>query len=398
MTTFPEIVLKPGKEKKVRNFAPWIYRDEVARVDRNVERMGKTGGIVVARDAGGGSVAKGWFTPGSRVAMRVLTRDLAEDVDLDFFVRRIDAAMRLRDRHLPGEEGVRLVHAEADDLPGIVVDAYAGHLVAQLRYAGADAFRPLITQALERVVSPKGIYERSDMPARTEEGLEVRVGPLAGQTPAEVEFREGGARFVAQVAGGHKTGFYLDQRDNRAMLCRGVSAGERVLDAFASTGSISTRLALAGAQCVAVEKDPAAAAAARAHAERNGVATRIEVRTADAFEEMPSLAASGARFDRVILDPPAIAKRREELPTARWAFVTLSTAALRLLVPGGTLFVSSCAYHLTASLLEETLRIAGGETGRRLRVLAETFQPPDHPWIVQIPESLYLKSVLVEAA
>jgi 23S rRNA (cytosine1962-C5)-methyltransferase len=169
----------------------------------------------------------------------------------------------------------------------------------------------------------------------------------------------------------------------------------RVLDAFASTGAFSVRAAMAGAEVTSVEKDPAAAAAIGAHASENGVAARVTVRTADAFEDLARL--PEASFDIAIVDPPAIAKKKEEQGTARWGFVKLSGHALRALKPGGLLFVSSCAYHLSPTLLEETVRIAGGETGRRLRVVTETFQPPDHPWVLQIPETLYLKSLLVEA-
>ena len=233
------------------------------------------------------------------------------------------------------------------------------------------------------------------MEGRREEGLELRSGSLAGDVPADVEFTEGGARFRAAVRTGHKTGFYLDQRDNRDLVSSLVKPGMRVLDAFSSTGAFSIRAAMRGAKVVAIEKDPAAAEVARAHAAMNGVESLVEVRVADAFEEMPKLA--GENFDLAIVDPPAIAKKKEEIGTAQWGFVTLSKAALKALKPGGRLFVSSCAYHLSPSLLEESVRIAGGETGRKLRVVTETFQPADHPWILQIPETLYLKSLLVEA-
>ena len=385
---FPGVVLKPGKEKKVRNFHPWVYRDEIAKVERHAE----SGGIVAVRDAGGAVVAKGWYSPKARLAVRVLTRDEKEDLDVGFFERRIAAAKRIRDPALPGEEGVRAIHAEADDLPGIVCDVYAGHAVLQLRYAGADSFRAQVVEALGRVWNPKGIYERSDMEGRKEEGLEPRAGLLSGEVPEEIAFREGPARFFALARHGHKTGFYLDQRSNRDLVASLVKPGMRVLDAFSSTGAFSVRCALAGARVVAIEKDPAAAALVTRHAETNGVS--VDVRVADAFEELPRLE---ERFDLAIVDPPAIAKKKEEQGTARWGFVTLSAAALRLLEPGGRLFVSSCAYHMSPSLLEEAVRIAGGETGRKLRVLSETFQPPDHPWILQVPETLYLKSVLVEA-
>lgn len=396
---FPEVVLKEGKERKVRNFHPWVYRDEIARVDRNVERMPPMGGIVALRDAGGVAVAKAWYSPKARLAARVLTRDIAEDLSLDFFVRRIEKARALRDRMLPGVEGVRAVHAEADDLPGIIVDSYAGHLVAQFRYAGADAFKSMVVDALEKVWKPKGIWERSDMEGRREEGLEPASGLLRGTVPADVEFREGAARFRAAVHTGHKTGFYLDQRDNRDLIAARVKPGMRVLDVFSSTGAFAVRAALAGAEVVAIEKDPAAAALVTAHAELNGVGARIQVVVADAFTELPRRAGlKETPFDLAIVDPPAFAKKKEEQATARWGFVTLSTAALNLLSPGGVLFVSSCAYHLSPTLLEETVRIAGGQTNRRLRVLGETFQPADHPWILQIPETLYLKSLVVEVA
>lgn len=406
---FPAIELKAGKDRKVANFHPWVYRDEIARVDRTAERMAETGGIVALRDAAGSLLAKGWYSPKARLAVRVLTRDVQEDLDTGFFVRRIARARALRERALPAvmaswsgggadaTTGVRAVHAEADDLPGIVVDGYAGHLVVQFRYAGADSFKRQVVEALEQVWKPRGIWERSDMEGRKEEGLAKVAGPLAGEVPPEVEFEEDGSRFRAAVQTGHKTGFYLDQRDNRARLAARIRPGMRVLDAFSSTGAFSVTAARAGAQVVAVEKDPEAARMVTTHAELNGVADRVRVENADAFEALPRLAeAEPASFDIAIVDPPAIAKKKEEQGKARWGFVTLSTSALRMLKPGGLLFVSSCAYHLSPGLLQETVRIAGGQTGQRLRVVDETFQPADHPWILQIPETLYLKSLLVE--
>ncbi len=394
---FPDVTLKEGKDRKVRNFHPWIYKDEILRVDRNVERMPMSGGIVAIRDAAGTAVAKGWYSPKARLAVRVLTLSMDEDLDLKFFVRRLEKARAIRDRACAGEEGLRVLHAEADGVPGVIVDSYAGHLVMQLRYAGADQFRSTIIEALKKVWEPRGIWERSDMEGRREEGLEPRAGLVFGAVPADVEFSEGPARFKSAIHTGHKTGFYLDQRENRSMIAARVRPGMRVLDAFSSTGAFSVRAALAGANVVAVEKDPLAAEHARAHAASNGVAERVEVRAADAFVELPRMVGDPLRFDLAIIDPPAIAKKKEEQATARWGFVTLATAALKLLEPGGALFVSSCAYHLSPTLLEETVRIAGGQTNRRLRVVTETFQPPDHPWILQIPETLYLKSLLVEA-
>ena len=392
----PEVILKQGKERKVRNFHPWVYKDEIASLGRATERMPPPGGLVALRDAGGAFVAKAWYSPGARLAIRVLTRDEREDVDKGFFLRRFTNAKALRDRTLPGAEGFRAIHGEADDLPGILVDSYAGHLVMQLRYAGADTLRSTIVDALQEVWKPVGIYERSDMEGRKEEGLPPVSGLVRGTVPPEVSFTEGGARFRALVHTGHKTGFYLDQRENRDLVSRFVKPGWKVLDAFASTGAFSVRAAMAGAEVTSVEKDPAAAKAIEAHAKDNGVGEKITVRCADAFEDLAKL--PEASFDLAIIDPPAIAKKKEEQGTARWGFVTLSKLALRALKPGGLLFVSSCAYHLSPTLLEETVRIAGGETGKRLRVVTETFQPPDHPWILQIPETLYLKSLLVEVA
>ena len=395
MRVLPEVVLKQGKERKVRNFHPWIYRDEIASLSRAAERMPAPGGLVALRDGGGAFVAKGWYSPKARLAVRVVTREEGEDLDTAFFVRRFERAKALRDRTLPGVEAYRAVHAEADELPGIIVDRYGEHLVLQLRYAGADVWRSTIADALERVWQPAGIWERSDMEGRKEEGLPPVSGAVRGSVPAEVPFTEGGARFRALVHGGHKTGFYLDQRDNRDLVARLVRPGWKVLDAFASTGAFTVRTALAGAEVVSVEKDPAAAAAIEAHARENGVEARVTIRNADAFEDIARLP-EGA-FDLAIVDPPAIAKKKEEQGTARWGFVTLSKLALARLKPGGLLFVSSCAYHLSPALLEEAVKIAGGEARRRLRVVTETFQPPDHPWILQIPETLYLKSILVEA-
>jgi 23S rRNA (cytosine1962-C5)-methyltransferase len=241
-------------------------------------------------------------------------------------------------------------------------------------------------------------YERSDTAERAKEGLPERTGPLWGEAPDPVEFAEDGLRFRFSPSRGQKTGFYLDQRDNRRRVAALVGEGSRLLDLYSYTGGFSLQAAARGATCLAVDKDPVALGALEEGARLNDLGPRVGVRLGDALGVLDTLVREGRRFTHAVVDPPTLAKRKDEVTAAKRLFTLVTRNVLRMLEPGGHLVVSTCAYHLKLEDLLEATRFAGGDAGRRLEVLDVTFQPPDHPWVLQIPESLYLKTLFLRAA
>lgn len=387
----PSVILKPHAERKLRNFYPWAFHDDIADIQGDPE----PGAIVLVRDSSGALVGQAFYNPGASIPLRMLSRG-EERIDAGWLRRRLmEAAARRREIH--GTNAVRLVHGEADGLPGLIVDRYGEVLVVQIRNLGMERWRETLVEVLRELFAPRGIYERSDVEAREDEGLEPRAGLLWGEVPDPVEVVEDGLVFETSVARGQKTGFYLDQRDNRRRLRGWVRPGDRVLDVYGYIGPFALHAAVAGATAVVIDKDPWALGQVERNAIRNGLADRITVRLGDALEMMEALLAEGRRFDWVVLDPPAMVKRRVEWERGvRRRFVEMAHLALRLLKDGGGLFFSSCAYAIRLEDLIEAARMAAADVGCRLVVRDVTYQPPDHPWILQIPETLYLKTLIVE--
>ncbi|HEX2865288.1 MAG TPA: class I SAM-dependent rRNA methyltransferase, partial [Deinococcales bacterium] len=312
----------------------------------------------------------------------------------DFYARRIAEAISRRSG-LRDAEGVRLVHAEADGLPGLVADRFGDFLSVQLRNAGLERHRDLVLDALRATTGAESAFERSDTVEREREGLPRRAGPLWGDVPDTVQFSEGGVRFAFSPATGQKTGFYLDQRDNRRLMAGLCGPGDRFLDVYSYTGAFALQAARAGAKALAVDKDPVALAALERQAARNGLS--VDIRLGDALEVLDDLNRLGRTYTRAVVDPPTLAKRKDEVTAAKRVFTIACKNVLKMLEPGGLMLVTTCAYHLKLEDLLEAVRMAGGDAGRRLTVQAVTFQPDDHPWILQVPETLSLKSVLVQA-
>lgn len=387
----PSVILKPNAGRKLRNFYPWAFHDDIADVQGDPE----PGAIVLVRDSSGAMIGQAFYNPGASIPIRMLTRS-EERLDAGWFRRRLmDAAARRRE--VRGTNAVRLVHGEADNLPGLIVDRYGEVLVVQIRNMGMERWRESIVEALRELFAPRGIYERSDVEAREDEGLEARTGLLWGEAPDPIEVLEDGLVFETSVVRGQKTGFYLDQRDNRRRLRGWVRPGDQVLDVYCYIGPFALHAAAAGATAVVIDKDPWALGQVERNAFRNGLADRVTVRLGDALEMMGALLAEGRRFDWVVLDPPAMVKRRVEWERGvRRRFVEMARLALGLLKDGGGLFFSSCAYWIRLEDLIEAVRLAASDVGCRLRVRDVTYQPLDHPWILQIPETLYLKTLIVE--
>lgn len=333
----------------------------------------------------------GYYDPQSRVAVRVYR---FEDGPLDkkFFLQRFARAQQKRAQM---GDCYRLVHAEADGLPGLVVDRFGGVLVVQVRNRAMEALRAHWLPALIEALQPTGIYERSDVDSRRQEGLPEQVGVLYGQVPSVLEVQEDGLVFQIPLALAQKTGYYLDQRENRRRLEQMVGPGERVLDVYSYVGAFALRSARKGAYALAVDKDLEALAVLDRAASMQGL--RVDIRQGDALAVLEDLARGKTPpFQHVLLDPPTLVKKPDELPRVKRLLVDLLRPALRLLDREGWLWLSSCAYYLGLDALLEVTRRAAADEGRRLRVHAVHYNPPDHPWSLHVPESLYLKTVVFQ--
>lgn len=390
------VVVAPERVKKLQNQYPWLYADEIAEIRGDAH----AGELVEIRDARGDFIARAFFSPTSHIAARIITYDASEKINRAFFERRFEQALARRVHAIVNTNALRLVHGEADQLPGLVVDRFADTLVVQFRNAGVENFRKEILQALKKIFPAQGAYERSDTQARREEGLELRVGMLYGDVPNEISIFEDDVEFFVNPLAGQKTGFYLDQRDNRRLLRTMVMGSDaaqpsRVLDVFSYTGAFSLHAAKAGAHALAVDKDQVALQQLEANARRNNLSERVGARWGDAEKVLAQLVQERRSFSHIVLDPPTLAKHKNEVPPAKQLFTRLTTDALRLLEPNGILFLSTCAYHISVNDLIEVSRIAAGDVSRRASVITVTYQPADHPWILQIPETLYLKTLVL---
>ncbi len=392
------IRLKEKKDKKIRNHYLWVFRDDVATHFKDRQEI-EDGSIVEVFDAEDKFLGIGAYNSRSHILVRMLSRQNVP-VTRDFLRHRLARAIEYRAAWAGPSEAVRLVHAEADLLPGLIVDRYGEILVVQLRTLGMDRMKHDVVECLVELTHPEGILERSDMDSRTEEGLEKSIGVLYGDVPDRVEIAEDGVRFLVDLKSGHKTGFYLDQRDNRRLVRSLLKPNQSGLDLFCYSGAFSVAMAAAGARVTGVDIDAAALKTASENAGLNGVAERCTFEAADAFEFLQqALLASPDRqrkYDAIVIDPPALAKRKEGVEKLKWTYWKLLSGALPLLNPGGTIVLSSCAYHMSVDRMLEAARFASADLGLRLRVSDLTYQPADHPWILQVPETLYLKTLYLQ--
>lgn len=390
------VVLKPGRERSVLRRHPWVFSGAVARVEGS-PGPGQTV-EVAASDAT--VLGLGAYSPRSRITVRMWTFDPGEEVGATFFRSRIERALATREPVPPEDEpaGRRLVHAESDGLPGVVVDRYGEHLVCQLLSAGAERWRTELVASLEELLRPTGIFERSDAPVREKEGLGPATGPLAGREPPErIESREGPCRFLVDVRTGHKTGLYLDQRENRRTVAA-HAAGARVLDAFAHAGGFGLACLAGGASALtAVESSGRLLEALRANLAASGlgdIAGRVETVEGNAFSELRRFRAEGRTFDLVVLDPPKFAETRSRIEAASRGYKDVNLLACQLLAPGGHLATFSCSGALEESLFRKIVAGAALDAGRDARILRRFAQPPDHPVSLAFPEGAYLKGLL----
>jgi 23S rRNA (cytosine1962-C5)-methyltransferase len=369
----------------VRLGHPWIYRADVVDVEAE-------GGAIVSvigpRDR---MIGTALFSDRSQIAIRMLTRGDAP-AGLPLLRSRLEAAVAVRESLGLDASAYRLVHAEADLLPSLVVDRYGDYLVVQALSQGMDRLLPTLTEMLVAIASPAGILARNDPKVRALEGLEQVIEVLHGEVPASVIAREGPVEYEVDLRKGQKTGLFLDQRENREAAAR--YARGRLLDCFSYNGGFALRLARHCPHAEAIDISADAVARIRANAERNGV-PHIEAREANVFDELRRLERAGARYDTIVLDPPAFAKNKAAIANARAGYKEINLRAMRLLSPGGHLITCSCSYNVNEEMFAETLHEASADSHTPVAVVEKRMQGRDHPVLVGVPETHYLKCFIL---
>ena len=399
---FPRCVITPKGTRWVEQGHPWIYEGEVLRIEGDCEN----GGLVDAVSEKGKYLGTGFLSLESKIRVRLVSRNANDRFDQAFWRRRIQYAWDYR-KTVMGEDisCCRVIFGEADGFPGLTVDRFSDILVTQTLSVGMEKIKEVVFPLLVQVLRAdgqdiRGIYERNDVAIRALEGLEQNKGwfPLGEDFPSPVtEIRENGIYYRVDVENGQKTGFFLDQKYNRLAVAK-LSRGKRVLDCFTHTGSFALNAALGGAAHVtAVDVSASAIEMAKANAERNGLADRMDFLVADVFDLLPELASKGkAPYDFIILDPPAFTKSRKTVDSARRGYKEINLRALRLLPRGGLLATASCSHFMPSEEFVKMLKAAALDAGVELRQIEARQQAPDHPILWNVPETDYLKFYLFQ--
>ena len=391
-----ELVLHPGKERSVMRRHPWIFEGAVAHL-KGRARAGDTVDVLADN---GRPLGRAAFSPHSQIRARMWSFDAEETIDHAFFKRRVAAAVAARAAlpELADQQGLRLIHGESDGLPGVIADRYGETVVLQLNSAGAEKWREALVAALLQATGCARVFERSDSDVRGLEGLEARTGALFGGEPDQIVIGEHGIRLEVDIRGGHKTGFYLDQRENRRLV-RELAAGRSVLNCFCYTGGFSLQ-ALAGgaASALSIDSSGPALESARRNLALNPQldAARAEWRDADVFEELRALKKAGARFDLIVLDPPKFAPSAAHADRAARAYKDINLLGFRLLNPGGLLMTYSCSGGIGLELFQKIVAGAASDAGADARILRRLSAAPDHPVALAFPEGEYLKGLLCQ--
>jgi len=383
----PEVRVSRKGEERLRAGHPWVFGDDLRAVPEGMP----PGQWVRVLSRSGEFLGTATANLSSRLALRRVSRGEAEPSESFIELRIRQAMSRRAEAGLGGEQAVRLVYSEGDFLPGLIVDRYGGILSVQILTAGMERVREAILDVLERLLSPRLVYERSEGGGRRLEGLAERKGIARGGGSPTEEVETDGGRFLVDVETGPKTGFFLDQRGNRNIVRR-LSAGKTVLDGFCATGGFGLYALAGGAvRVLALDSSRPAIAAARENAARNGFAERWEGEPADLFRALRDIEASGRRFDLVVLDPPSFTKSREGRDGAMRGYRDINRMGLAVLSPGGLLATSSCTQLVDVAKWKEALRDAAADAGADLELAAWGGQPPDHPVLLSVPETEYLK-------
>ena len=397
MKSLPTVLLKPGEADRIVAGHPWVYHSSIQRMTAQAG----DGEVVQLKDHRQRFLGVGFFNSRSKIHVRMLSSERVE-IDTSFFAERIRAALTVRQRHLPEATSFRVVNAESDFLSGLIVDKYEDALVIQISSLGMEKRKPAIVAALQMIFSPGAILERSDMASRKFEGLQEANGILAGEMSGTVSITLNGLKFESDLAGGHKTGLYLDQQLNYQAVSQ-FAKGAQVLDCFSFLGGFGLHAARAGAAHVhMLDQSQDAVAASLRNAEVNGLKDMVSAEAVNVFDWLKANTVTKPherlipRFDLIVLDPPSFTRNRASVPDALRGYKEIHLRALKLLKPGGTLATFCCSHHVNAQLFQDTVLSAAYDTRKILRRVATYSQSPDHPVIPMIPETEYLKGFAFE--
>ncbi|HGW3589797.1 TPA: 23S rRNA (cytosine(1962)-C(5))-methyltransferase RlmI [Serratia marcescens] len=385
------LFLAKGREKSLLRRHPWVFSGAVQRV----EGKALSGETIDILDSQGKWLGRGAYSPESQIRARVWTFQQDEEINIDFFIRRLQQAQSWRDwvAQRDGLDGYRLIAGESDGLPGITIDRFQNFLVLQLLSAGAEYQRPALLSALQHCYPECSIYDRSDVAVRKKEGLPLAQGPVLGDLPPELlPITEHGMKLLVDIQQGHKTGFYLDQRDSR-LAARNYSAGRRVLNCFSYTGAFAVSALMGGcAQVISVDTSQAALDIAKQNVELNKLdLNKAEFVRDDVFQLLRNYRAQGEKFDLIIMDPPKFVENKNQLASACRGYKDINMLALQLLNPGGILLSFSCSGLMPTDLFQKILADAAVDAGRDVQFIEQFRQAADHPVIATYPEGLYLK-------
>ncbi len=380
--------ISPKGTKRLKAGHPWIFRSDV------VDRPHAPAGIVRLESARGEPLGWALWSPASEISLRHIEGSPSRVPDAAWWHAKLSTVIARRASLAAHANAYRIVHGEGDGLPSLVVDRYGDALVVQILSAGVDAWTAEIVDALQQITGATGILARNDPAARAREGLPREVRLLYGDVARTLEVHEHGVRFIAAPWDGQKTGAFLDQRENRVLI--GARSRGAALDCFAYHGSFALHMAKRATQVTALDVSAPALARVQEHATLNGL-TNIDVMEGDAFDVLREWNREGRRFDTIVVDPPAFAKNKAALEGALRGYKDINLQAMRLLAPGGVLFSASCSFHVSRELFHTVLREAASDSGRHMALRAFTGQPVDHPELLTVPETGYLKGVLLEA-
>jgi 23S rRNA (cytosine1962-C5)-methyltransferase len=397
METLPTVLLRPGEADRIIAGHPWIYQGSVLRLTQPAA----DGALVQVKDHRQRFIGTGFYNSKSRINVRVLSPERVE-VDEKFFEERIRAALAVRRKHLPRATSFRVVNAESDFLSGLIVDKYEDVLAVQISSLGMDLRKPLILAALQKIFSARAIIERSEAASRKFEGLEEANGVIAGELTGPVTVNLNGLKFETDLAGGHKTGMYLDQQTSYEAVAQ-FAKDASVLDCFSFLGGFGLHAARAGAKQVhLLDQSADAVAASLRNAQTNGLAEKISTETVNVFDWLKAATLTQPheklipRFELIVLDPPSFTRTRASVPDALRGYKEIHLRALKLLKPGGTLATFCCSHHVDAVTFQDAILSAAYDAHRILRRVAIYSQGPDHPVIPMIPETEYLKGFAFE--
>ena len=387
-----KIIVKKDKEQKILNFYPNVYKDEIKEIIGTV----KTGDIVDIITSDMKFLARAYVTEGTSAFARVLTTK-DEKIDKKFIFEKIKNAYEKRKHLLDETNSFRAFYSEADYIPGLIIDKFDKYVSIQFRNSGVEVFRQDVIEAVKKYLKPKGIYERSDVENRVIEGVETKTGIIFGEIPERTIMIDNGVKYSIDIVDGQKTGFFLDQRDSRKFIAKYINNHTRFLDVFSSSGGFSMAALKNGAkEVVAMDKDSHALELCYENYKLNEFTADFSTVEGDAFLMLNTVATrNNKKFDIITLDPPSLIKKKTDIYKGRDFFLDLCDKSFKLLENGGILGVITCAYHISLQDLIEVTRMAASKNNKLLSVIGVNYQPEDHPWILHIPETLYLKALWV---